>query len=641
MRTIAQNISPIIRKYIMIALLALVASPVLAQTGPWYLNANGAKLTLEIAEQRGRRIAYLSSGSACNEKLDSPTFDSESGLLEFRRRLPGSAQWYRVTIADGVMVGRFASAIGSNKPPLSAYKYHVTGWNRDAFPDTPAVFDILVAEHSRARLRIDRQTDGRLIGRLKFYAMGNSAWEYPEEEIGVQEWDGETLTFRRGNQTYTGTVDGNTISGLFYCGGAVGYPWRGTRAEVLTYGIAPKTLEERNAWQERTRRTLYRLMMAGNPTPLSMNVEVLREGLPPIRSEPWPNRDDSPAPPQDYTLTELRLTFTLPNWLGGEPIRRVVHAYLAKPTTPPPAGLERYPLLLAVNGHSGSGYAMLDPGAHGWYGDAFARRGYMVLAVDIGHRPMSDVVRFGSQSDPANFLGYPGPGRADDEANGNGFHPSIKPTDDPYYTDWEEDGERAWDAMRALDYALSRSDVDPQRIATTGLSMGGEMASYLGALDPRIGVSIPAGFSPDLNVMKFLGSHGCWNWAYADIREYIDQSDLYALTAPRPLIVQTGKQDIGFSKFPQWQAFPGIAVNSAPFASDKQVMRRARIADGPVVHFLHPRAHEWQTGVASSGLTYPLIIEPRSPDDLLWQVDSSTATDGRDLFQYVRQYLNF
>lgn len=621
------------KKYVCLILLASTFSTAYSQTGDWYINANGSKLTLSIAEQGSKTVAYISSGAACNEKLDNITFNGE--LLEFRR----GSQWYRVSIADGVMIGRFAGSTGP-RPPLSAYKYHVTGWSREYFSQiAPVVFDVIVNHRVKGRLRIDRLGDN-FIGRLKFYALDNGLWEYPEEEITAIQWDGENLAFKRGTQNFYGTVDGNTISGKFAVVGGAGCPWRGTRAEVLTYGISPKSPEDRAEWQERTRRTLYRLMMAGNPAPLTTQVEVVRELLP-LTGDPWKFRDDNPsAYPQNYTLTELRLTYTLPNWLGGDPIARVAHAYLAKPTTPPPGNLERYPLVVAVNGHAGSAYQTMMPGGHSWEGDAFARRGYMVLAVDIGHRPPSDLVQIGSTSDINNYLGNVGIAGPDSLPFGNDWHPSIKPAGfDAYYSDWEEDGERVWDVSRAIDYAIGRGDVDGNRIIVTGLSMGGEVTSYVGALDPRVAISIPAGFSPDLSVLKHLGV-GCWNWGWANTRDYIDQSDLYALTAPRGLIVQTGILDNGFSQFPQW-SFAGVPNGSAPFAADKQVMRRARAAGGPIVHYLHPLAHEWQSGVASGGLRYPVIIEPRSPDDLLWQVNSETATDGRTVFDYVRAWLGF
>jgi len=49
-----------------------------------------------------------------------------------------------------------------------------------------------------------------------------------------------------------------------------------------------------------------------------------------------------------------------------------------------------------------------------------------------------------------------------------------------------------WDGMRAVDYLLTRSDVDGERISITGTSGGGFQAALLGALDERIKVVIPS-----------------------------------------------------------------------------------------------------------------------------------------------------
>jgi cephalosporin-C deacetylase-like acetyl esterase len=49
-----------------------------------------------------------------------------------------------------------------------------------------------------------------------------------------------------------------------------------------------------------------------------------------------------------------------------------------------------------------------------------------------------------------------------------------------------------WDGMRAVDYLLTRSDVDGERISITGTSGGGFQTALLGALDDRIKVIIPS-----------------------------------------------------------------------------------------------------------------------------------------------------
>jgi pimeloyl-ACP methyl ester carboxylesterase len=49
-----------------------------------------------------------------------------------------------------------------------------------------------------------------------------------------------------------------------------------------------------------------------------------------------------------------------------------------------------------------------------------------------------------------------------------------------------------WDGMRAVDYLLTRSDVDGERISITGTSGGGTQTTLIAALDPRVKVVVPS-----------------------------------------------------------------------------------------------------------------------------------------------------
>ena len=51
---------------------------------------------------------------------------------------------------------------------------------------------------------------------------------------------------------------------------------------------------------------------------------------------------------------------------------------------------------------------------------------------------------------------------------------------------------RIWDGIRALDYLVSRPEVDSDRIGCTGCSGGGTLATYISALDSRVKVAAPA-----------------------------------------------------------------------------------------------------------------------------------------------------
>ena len=291
--------------------------------------------------------------------------------------------------------------------------------------------------------------------------------------------------------------------------------------------MSPHDFAARGDWQQRTRRQLGHLMMADNPPASSLSVDREPADVTASDGDVANDRDDdaddwTPA----YGVDELAITATLPNPYGGAPLTRAMHGYL---TTPPgDAPSDGWPAIIALNGHDGSARGTLDPNEPMyWYGDAWARRGYVVLALDIGHRPRD--ARAALYRDYAN---------GDSPDDGNGVHPAIAA--DGLDSDWDEDGERTWDVERAVDYLVGLGNVDPGRVVVTGLSMGAEVASFAGALDTRIAAVVPAGFIPDLDVMAGNGNHACWKWLFGDPTDYFSVSDLHALIAPRPLVAETG-----------------------------------------------------------------------------------------------------
>jgi hypothetical protein len=98
-------------------------------------------------------------------------------------------------------------------------------------------------------------------------------------------------------------------------------------------------------------------------------------------------------------------------------------------------------------------------------------------------------------------------------------------------------GERLWDLMRCIDYLESLPEVDKTGIGGVGLSLGGEMAMWLGGMDERITATVSAGF---LTNMDHMEKNHCMCWKFDGLRELVDYADIYALTAPRPLQCQNG-----------------------------------------------------------------------------------------------------
>lgn len=98
-------------------------------------------------------------------------------------------------------------------------------------------------------------------------------------------------------------------------------------------------------------------------------------------------------------------------------------------------------------------------------------------------------------------------------------------------------GERLWDLIRCVDYLQSMPEVESRRIGCAGLSLGGEMAMWLGAMDERISAAVSAGF---LTTMDHMEQNHCMCWKFDGLRELVDYADIYSLIAPRPLQCQNG-----------------------------------------------------------------------------------------------------
>ena len=101
-------------------------------------------------------------------------------------------------------------------------------------------------------------------------------------------------------------------------------------------------------------------------------------------------------------------------------------------------------------------------------------------------------------------------------------------------------GERLWDLTRCVDYLGSLACVDRSRIGCAGLSLGGEMAMWLGGMDERIAATVSAGF---LTTMEHMEQNHCMCWKFDGLRELVDFADIYSLTAPRPLQCQNGMKE--------------------------------------------------------------------------------------------------
>jgi Acetyl xylan esterase (AXE1) len=105
-----------------------------------------------------------------------------------------------------------------------------------------------------------------------------------------------------------------------------------------------------------------------------------------------------------------------------------------------------------------------------------------------------------------------------------------------------------WDGIRALDYLLTRPDVDPDRISITGTSGGGFQAAHIAALDRRIKVAAPSCYMTALpmrvynRIFKDPDSDPEQD-LYGMISNHLDHAGLLLMMYPRPVFVAAAVLD--------------------------------------------------------------------------------------------------
>ena len=201
-------------------------------------------------------------------------------------------------------------------------------------------------------------------------------------------------------------------------------------------------------------------------------------------------------------------------------------AYLLVPNGLKPAT----PAILCPHGHFvGSKLSVVEPEAAAGvaYGHEFAKRGFVVLAPDnagMGERQMPDSEVIDGKSR---------------------FHPSRTGCELLFrrlnYMGLDLTGLRVFELMVGLSILCSIENVDNLRIGCAGLSGGCWLAMVLTALDERVKAVILSGYFTTFMQTSWHG--GCPCHHPHGIGKICEMTDIAALIAPRPLFVESGKQD--------------------------------------------------------------------------------------------------
>lgn len=102
-----------------------------------------------------------------------------------------------------------------------------------------------------------------------------------------------------------------------------------------------------------------------------------------------------------------------------------------------------------------------------------------------------------------------------------------------------------WDGIRAVDYLLTRKEVDPGRIGITGRSGGGTQSAIIAAFDDRIKAAAPENYLTNFKwLYRSMGPQDAEQVFFKGIMRGLDMADLLTVRAPRPALMITTTRDM-------------------------------------------------------------------------------------------------
>jgi pimeloyl-ACP methyl ester carboxylesterase len=203
-----------------------------------------------------------------------------------------------------------------------------------------------------------------------------------------------------------------------------------------------------------------------------------------------------------------------------------------------------------------------------------------------------------------------------------------------------------WDGIRAVDYLLTRPDVDPQRINITGTSGGGFQTAHIAALDPRIKAAAPSCYITALpmrvynRIFKDPDSDPEQD-LYGMISNHIDNPGLLLMMYPRPVFVSAAVLDF----FPIEGAHRSVREVTELYGKFNHADRIA-MAEGYHDHQYSPQNQEAAVAFLDhfNGLKPPKEkFEAKELDDKTVQVTRTGQVvldfeDARSMMDVIRDY---
>jgi dienelactone hydrolase len=144
-----------------------------------------------------------------------------------------------------------------------------------------------------------------------------------------------------------------------------------------------------------------------------------------------------------------------------------------------------------------------------------------------------------------------------------------------------------WDLARCLDVLGAHPLVDPARMGVAGLSYGATMALFLAATDDRVAATVVSGYFSSWAESHKMPWNMCGSQVLPGMLGRLEHLDLAALVAPRPLLVESGRDD---------DLFPA-AEAEAQMDRLRHVYAMSGAPDA-LVHDVFDGGHQWHGTVA-------------------------------------------
>jgi len=107
-------------------------------------------------------------------------------------------------------------------------------------------------------------------------------------------------------------------------------------------------------------------------------------------------------------------------------------------------------------------------------------------------------------------------------------------------------GANIFDGMRAIDFLLTRDEVNVDKIGCMGLSFGGTMTTYMTLLDERIKAGDIICYASTTLHYAINRPNFCGSQLVPYLYKYADVGDVISAICPKPLLIESGANDTCF-----------------------------------------------------------------------------------------------